>query len=185
MRLAIEPFDPARHKRGAFESGTPSIDNYLKLTARKLREAHAAAVFVVADEEGAIIGYYALSALLVDASEMAAGKSKKLFEKFGAVPATLLAMLGVDKHWQGQGIGKMLLADALRRSYDASTQVGSHCVILDVLQDADTPKRLALYQGLGFRRCDTQTGVRMFLTMADIGAGVALPAQHEERQRAK
>ena len=36
-------------------------------------------------------------------------------------------------------------------------------------------KRLALYAGLGFRRCDTETGVRMYLTMGDLGASLESP----------
>ena len=172
MPLSVEPFDPARHKRGNFASGVASIDNYLKLTAKKLASAHAAAIFVIADQAGDIIGFYALSAISIDASETNTEKNSKLFTRFSRVSATFLSMLGVDQKWQGQGIGKMLLADALRRSLAASREVGSFCVVLDVLEDENTEKRLALYAGLGFRRCDTQTGVRVFVTMGDLGASL-------------
>ena len=172
MPLSVEPFDPARHKRGDFVSGVASIDNYLKLTAKKLASAHAAAIFVIVDEAGDVIGFYALSAISIDASETSAEKNSKLFTRFAAVPATLLSMLGVDQKWQGQGLGKMLLADAMRRSLAASREVGSFCVVLDVLEDENMEKRVALYAGLGFRRCDTQTGVRMYVTMGDLGASL-------------
>lgn len=172
MPLSVEPFDPARHKRGDFASGVASIDNYLKLTAKKLSAAHAAAIFVVADEAGGIIGYYALCAISIDASETSADKNSRLFTDDGSVPATLLSMLGVDQKWQGQSIGRLLLADALRRSLAASREVGSFCVVLDVLEDWNMAKRLALYAGLGFRRCDTQTGVRMYVTMGDLGVSL-------------
>jgi ribosomal protein S18 acetylase RimI-like enzyme len=175
MPPSVEPFDPARHKRGDFQSGTASVDNFLKLTAKKLAGAHAAAVFVVADSEDNIVGYYALTAIIVDASDISADKASKLFGRFGAVPATLMSFLGVDQRWQGQGIGKMLLADALRRSLAASRQVGSFCVVLDVLDDGDPEKlekRVELYEGVGFRRCDTDRDARMFLTMRDIEANL-------------
>jgi GNAT superfamily N-acetyltransferase len=175
MPQSVEPFDPARHRRANFSSGVASIDNYLKLTAKKLSAAHAAAIFIIAEEGGEIIGYYALSAISIDASETSADKNSKLFTHYGSVPATLLSMLGVDQRWQGQGIGKLLLADALRRSLAASREVGSFCVVLDVLEDENMAKRLALYAGLGFRRCDTETGVRMFLTMVDLGASLESP----------
>jgi ribosomal protein S18 acetylase RimI-like enzyme len=171
MLLSVESFDPARHQRSDFQSGTASVDNFLKLTAKKLSAAHAAAIFVVADENGAIVGYYALSSITIDASETSATKDNKLFGRFGAVPATLLSFLGVDHRWQGQGLGRMLLADALRRSFTASKQVGSFCIVLDVLDDGDAAtfsKRLALYESIGFRRCDTDKSVRMFLTMRDV-----------------
>jgi hypothetical protein len=44
--------------------------------------------------------------------------------------------------------------------------------VLDVLEDENTDKRLALYVGLGFRRCDTEAGVRMFVTMGDLEASL-------------
>ena len=50
MSQSVEPFDPARHRRGQFSSGVSSIDNYLKLTARKHQAANVAAVFVIADD---------------------------------------------------------------------------------------------------------------------------------------
>lgn len=177
MSSSVEPFDPERHKRGAFQSGTASVDNFLKLTARKLGHAHASAVFVIADEEKAVIGYYALASITVDASEIDLPKVSKLFGKFGAVPAKLLSFLGVDRRWQGQGIGKVLLADALRRCHAASSQVGSFCVLLGVLDDGDPEKRSRrqmLYESIGFRVCNTRSSVKMFLTMSDIGKN--LPA---------
>ena len=174
MPQSVEPFDPARHRREGFSSGVASVDNYLKLTARKLAAAHAAAVFVIADENSAIVGFYALMSVSIDASDIGTAKSHKLFGKFGAVPATLIAMLGVDQNWQGQGVGKMLLADALRRSYAASKEVGSHCLVLDVLEDKDFEKRARLYEGLGFRRMATAKGVRMYVTMGDLEESLAL-----------
>jgi hypothetical protein len=56
MSQSVEPFDPARHMRGAFSSGVASIDNYLKLTARKHQAANVAAIFVIADGAEEIIG---------------------------------------------------------------------------------------------------------------------------------
>lgn len=170
MPQNVEPFDPSRHKRDGFSSGNANVDNYLKLTARKLADAHAAAVFVIADKDNSIVGFYALASISVDVSEIGTPKSRKLFGHFNAVPATLIAMVGVHQSWQGQGVGKMLLADALRRSLAASKQVGSFCVVLDVFEDDDTTSRIKLYEGVGFRRCVTAKGLRMYLTMADIEA---------------
>ena len=172
MPQSIEPFDPARHNRDGFSSGVASVDNYLKLTARKLSAAHAAAVFVIADSENTVVGFYALTSISIDAAEIGSAKTDKLFGRFNAVPATIIAMLGVDERWQGQGVGRMLLADALRRSYAASTEVGSYCVMLDVLEGDGFDKRMALYEGLRFRRCATDKGVRMYLTMGDIKASL-------------
>ncbi|MGL4489427.1 MAG: GNAT family N-acetyltransferase [Rhizobiaceae bacterium] len=176
MPQSVEAFDPARHGREAFNSGVASVDNFLKLTARKQSEANIVTLFVVADEANLIIGFYALAAMSIDASELGATKNAKLFQKFRAVPASFIVMMGVDQNWQGQGIGKALLADALRRCHAASKLVASHCVVLEVLNDRiqeNIDKRMALYTSLGFRPCHTETAMRVFLTMVDIEANLA------------
>ena len=40
------------------------------------------------------------------------------------IPIMLLARLGVDKRWQGQGVGKGLLRDALQRTLQAADIAG-------------------------------------------------------------
>ena len=45
----------------------------------------------------------------------------------------------------------MLLADALRRSLAASKLVASQCIVLDVLDDADSARRAAFYDSAGLR----------------------------------
>jgi ribosomal protein S18 acetylase RimI-like enzyme len=182
MYRSVEPFDPARHKRVGFNSGIASIDNYLKLTARKHQDANIATVFVLADETEAVIGYNALKSMHIDASELGGSRHAKLFARFSEVPATLLSMLGVDQFFQGQGIGKMLLADALRRSLAASKLVASHCIVLDILKDgneAQFARRAALYQRLGFKSCAISGQSRMYVTMSDIAA--SLPSESADK----
>jgi ribosomal protein S18 acetylase RimI-like enzyme len=81
-------------------------------------------------------------------------------------------MLGVDQSFQGQGIGKMLLADALRRGLAASKLVASQCIVLDVLDDADVARRAAFYQALSFAPCTVSGKARMYLTMKDAAASL-------------
>lgn len=171
MSQSVEPFDPARHQRVRFSSGVSAIDNYLKLTARKHQAANIAAIFVIADGADEIIGYYALKAAQIDASELGGAVDAKLMARHSEVPATLLSMLGVDQSLQGRGIGKMLLADALRRSLAASKLVASQCIVLDVLDDAEAARRAAFYTALGFAPCTVSGRARMYLTMKDVEAG--------------
>jgi len=46
------------------------------------------------------------------------------------IPAILLARLGVAKAWQGKGIGKALLKDALVRALAISREVGVRAVLV-------------------------------------------------------
>jgi len=70
--------------------------------------------------------------------------------------------LAVDKIYQGQGIGKILLVDALKRSYELSKQIGSFAVIVDPLdKDAEL-----FYLKYGFIKLPDSG--KMFLTMKII-----------------
>jgi GNAT superfamily N-acetyltransferase len=42
-----------------------------------------------------------------------------------------LGRLAIDKSQQGKGIGKVLLIDALKRSYGISHEIGSFAVVVD------------------------------------------------------
>jgi GNAT superfamily N-acetyltransferase len=75
-----------------------------------------------------------------------------------------LGRLAVDQKYQGHGIGKILLIDALKRSHEASLKsVGSMAVIVDVL-DSEAEK---FYQKFGFIRLPASA--KMFLSMKTVG----------------
>jgi len=52
------------------------------------------------------------------------------------VPVVLIGRLAVDRRVRGQGLGAMLLVDALRRSLQISEQVGIRAVEVDAFDDA-------------------------------------------------
>jgi len=47
-----------------------------------------------------------------------------------------MARLAVAKERQGQGLGALLLADALRRAFNSGGTVGSSMVVVDALDEA-------------------------------------------------
>jgi len=47
----------------------------------------------------------------------------------------LLGRLAIDKKYQGKGIGKILLIDALKRSYGISKEIGSFGVVVDPIDE--------------------------------------------------
>ena len=57
----------------------------------------------------------------------------KLPKSYVSIPATLLGRLAIDLRYQGKGIGKLLLMDALYRSYENSNHMGSFAVVVDPL----------------------------------------------------
>ena len=82
---------------------------------------------------------------------------------YQALPVTLLGRLAIDKKFSGQGLGGILLMDALKRSFQiASQSLGSIGVIVDPL---DT-EALAFYEKFGF--IILPDSGKMFMPMADI-----------------
>jgi hypothetical protein len=55
--------------------------------------------------------------------------------RYPLLSATLLGGLAVDRAHQGQKLGEFLLADALHRSLEQSTAIGSIAVIADAIDD--------------------------------------------------
>lgn len=64
------------------------------------------------------------------------------------IPAVLLARLALSESLHGQGLGAVLVADALQRVVDATRTVAARLVVVDALHE-----RVArFYETLGFRR---------------------------------
>jgi GNAT superfamily N-acetyltransferase len=125
--LRIEVLGP-QHDRTTFESGAEPLDRYLRVQAGQDARKNMAAPFLLVLADGAIGGYYTLSATSVDLAALPAQTSRKL-PRYPLVPATLLGRLAVDRRHQGKGYGRFLLADALFRS--VRSEIASFAVIVD------------------------------------------------------
>lgn len=156
----IEPLR-GDHNRADFSCGNLSLDRYLKEQAgQDLRRACATA-FVLVPKRGdtSILGYYTLSSYGIDVGDLPADVAKKL-PRYPLIPATLLGRLAVDRRYQGQGIGELLLLDALHRALVQSAEIAAAAVVVDAI-DAGAVK---FYQHFGFVAFPTIAG-RLFLSM--------------------
>lgn len=144
---AIEPLGP-EHDRTGFSCGVEPLDRYLKQPASQDVRSNVAAVFVLRPTDSpTIVGYYTLSASAVELTELDEGFRKRL-PRYPVLPAVLLGRLAVDSRFHGQGWGKILLIDALRRAFAHRTQVAAMAVIVDAKDDAAR----GFYERYGFRR---------------------------------
>jgi predicted N-acetyltransferase YhbS len=71
---------------------------------------------------GAVVGYHTLAVGHVTREEAPECLTKGLERH--SVPIMLLAPLAVDRRWQGQGVGKGLLKDAMQRTLQAADIAG-------------------------------------------------------------
>ena len=132
-RYSFEPLSD--HDRSSFLCGVPELDEYLRLRANQDAKRKVAAPFVMVDETCRVLGYYTLSAYVLRVAELPADIAKKL-PKYPLIPATLLGRLAVSHAHQGQKLGRLLLMDALHRSWMNSTQLASVGVVAEAIDDA-------------------------------------------------
>jgi GNAT superfamily N-acetyltransferase len=147
------------HKRNSFRCEEPSLENYLKKQAGQDVKRQVAACFILEGDGGVIKGYYTLSADSVDRTLIPEPLQKKL--PYKNLPVTLLGRLARDSNYKGQGIGELLLADALKRAYQASSTIGSCAVVSDPINE----KARKFYECFGF--ISLESG-RMFIPMDSI-----------------
>jgi GNAT superfamily N-acetyltransferase len=104
-----------------FDCGREELNLYLQRFAWQNQQAGAAQTYIgLADD--AVIGYYSLSVGHVAREEAPERLTKGLARH--PIPIMLLARLAVDQRWQGQGVGKSLLKDAMLRTLQAADIAG-------------------------------------------------------------
>lgn len=134
------------HDRSAFDCGQPVLNEWLKNRAGQFDRRDLSRTFVAArPDDTVVLGYYALSTHRVLYEDLPAAQAKGLPRL--DVPVVLLGRLAVDQSCQGQGLGALLLVDALRRAMHISEQVGIRAVEVDAI---DEPARQC-YLKFGFR----------------------------------
>jgi GNAT superfamily N-acetyltransferase len=129
----VEPL--GAHDRLSFSCGVSDLDYYLHVQAGQDAKRKVAAPFVLVDPHGNVVGYYTLSAYAIRLSELPPDVARKL-PKYPLIPTTLLGRLAVSQAHQGQKLGRLLLMDALFRSWKNTAEVASVGVIAEAYNDA-------------------------------------------------
>ncbi|HEY4258822.1 MAG TPA: GNAT family N-acetyltransferase [Schlesneria sp.] len=88
---------------------------------------------VLLDQDGGIAGFYTLATGQVDFGDLPSELARKLPRR--ALPVAILAWLGVTQAHQGQKLGDLLLAKALRDCHEAGQTFAFVAVILDCVDD--------------------------------------------------
>lgn len=145
MSLKITPLDGS-HQRKLFDCGETGLNSYLQQYARQNIKHRINRVFVVTDSHAPEIirGYYTLSAGNIRSEDLPLEHKKRL--PHYPVPVALLGRLAVDKRFQGQHLGAILLADALQRVEQASEVIAVYAIVVDALNT----KAAAFYERFGF-----------------------------------
>lgn len=125
-----------KHNRENFDCGKELLNNYLKTQAGQDIKRKLSACFVLSEKgTNTIQGYYTLSNNSIPLSSFPEKIQKKLPKSYTSIPTTLLGRLAIGKNHQGKGIGKILLIDALKKSYEISQEIGSYAVVVDPIDE--------------------------------------------------
>jgi len=135
-----------KHNKSDFDCGKELLNSYIQNQAGQDVKRKLSACFILTDDTNEIQGYYTLSNNSIPLNSFPENIRKKLPKSYTSIPATLLGRLAIDIKYQGKGIGKILLIDALKRSYEISKEIGSFAVVVDPI-DEDAEK---FYEKYGF-----------------------------------
>ena len=150
------PLGPPRlltedHDASLFESREPVLDEWLRNRAWRNLQAAASRTYVVCPEgSNRIVGYFALSMGQVLAQETSAAMRRNMPRH---IPAVMLGRLAIDKAWQGQGLGRALLADVARRAIRAGAEVSARLIVVHAISAAAEE----FYRHHGFVRLPVET----------------------------
>lgn len=162
MSQLSEPLN-AKHRKSDFCCGKELLDHYLHHQANQDIKRKLSACFVICDENEALIkGYYTLSNNSIPLEDIPLSLQRKLPKSYRSIPTILLGRLAIDTKFQRQGIGKLILIDALKRCYELSKIIGSFAVIVDPI-DSDAEQ---FYEKYGFIKLPDSG--KMFLAMKTI-----------------
>ena len=152
----------SKHEKSEFACGNKYLDNYIQRQASQDIKRKLSACFVLTNEENEVKGFYTLSNAGIPREAIPKTISKKLPRAYGSLPVTLLGRLAINQKHKGQGLGKLLLIDALKRSFEASKVIGSMAVVVDPI-DENAAK---FYEKYGFILLPDSG--KMFLPMKTI-----------------
>jgi ribosomal protein S18 acetylase RimI-like enzyme len=162
-RLRVKRLD-ADHDLGAFDSGNEELDGWLKRHALAAQQMDSARTFVLTSNDR-VVGYFSLTM----GSVLRQDAPAKLVRGMPAYPigTVLLARLAVDRRDQGNGVGALLLSEALRKAVDAGEAAAARLLIVDAIDD----QAVRFYQRFGFVGAPEHP-LRLYRRMKEVRASL-------------
>jgi GNAT superfamily N-acetyltransferase len=165
LRIVIEPLGK-QHDRTRFSCGQPDLDDWFRLRASQDEKRNVARVFVAVAPDLGVIGFYSLSSLSLALETLPQEVAHKL-PRYDAIPAALIGRLARDGRVRGQGVGELLLADAIQRILGAGRSIAVFAIVVD----AKDERAVDFYKAFGFRAFPLHPK-RLFLLTATAEAGL-------------
>jgi GNAT superfamily N-acetyltransferase len=166
LGVRIEPLG-THHHRAAFSSGQPDLDDWFRRRASQDDRRNIARVFVAVDDAADVVGFYSLSSFTLSVEDLPEAIARKL-PRYEAIPAALIGRLARSERLRGQGMGQLLLADAIRRILGAGRSTAVFAIIVDAKDD----RAVVFYRRYGFQPFPLRP-MRLFLPASTAASALA------------
>ncbi len=150
------------HDRELFDCGEIALNQFLQRTARQHNQKGLSRTFVLVDSElsSEIIGFFTLTLCEVQVENLPHRWAKKYPP---IVPGVKLARLAVSKNYQSQGIGSILLVEAMKRALVIADNAG----VIGLFVDAKSNRVKSYYERFGFEGTQ-ENPLLLFLPLSSL-----------------
>ena len=157
------------HQLADFDSGEPSLDDWLKRRAARNQANGSSRTYVVCNGPalGRVIGYYCLAAGAIGHAEAPSTLKRN---RPDPVPVLVLGRLAIHKDYHQQGIGTALLNDAIRRAMQAADIAGVTALLVHALSE----QARRFYRSRGFVESPVKP-MTLCLMLATVGQALREP----------
>jgi len=150
----------ADHNRAGFCCGVDALDRYFRERVTQDVRRRVSNCFVLLGPESQVAGYYTFAAASIPLGELPESLARRL-PRYPSLPAGLIGRLAIDRLYQRQGLGALLVVDAVARAMRAEPAI--YALVVDAKDD----DAAAFYSRLGFLRFCGQRS-RLFIPVAEI-----------------
>lgn len=150
-----------------FDCGQPVLNHYLAVTAAQHEKKHTTRTFC-ALKDNRIVGFCSLSNAEVDIGALPADTLKRYRLPTNILPVLRLCRLAVDRAYQRQGLGALLLAESLMKVLSLAESSG--CI--GMMVDAKDASSISYYESFGFHPAPDNAAV-LFMSLPEVRALVA------------
>lgn len=127
-----------------FDCGDKIINGYLRdnFLSHIQNSSRAGGMLLNGADSDKIVAFYAISTVTINSREYSASFTKKFPNN---IPVLKVWMIGVDKTYQSQGIGKKLIATIFAKAIESAKNTGCVGIVLDAVEN-----RISFYESFGF-----------------------------------
>lgn len=150
------------HRKNDFDCGVEELNKFLSRYAGQNARKGISVTYVATPEGSSeILGFYSISNGEVAHADLPESEAQKLPRY--PVPVVRIGRLATSVEARGQGIGKLLLIDVLRKTLRLSDEIGIRAVEVT----AKSPEARAFYSQYGFVQL-ADDGLHLYLALGTI-----------------